>query len=96
MTMCAVPCEDCKFARWDYTLFRDNCGGIDYINNVIDPPYGEQFDLYCIKYRRFYIQTEITGNCKDGVSGVNNYPEICRAYYKERDEYLKQLKESKQ
>ena len=90
--MLPVQCEDCKFASWDYTLFRDNQSRYDIVTKMTRPPYNEQFDLYCAKHERFYLEEEITGDCPDGVPGDNNYSECCREYYRERDEYLEQLK----
>ena len=90
--MLPVQCEDCVYANWDYTLFRDNCAGYDYVNKRIIPPYREQFDFYCNKHKRFYLEEEITGTCRDGVYGPNNYSEICKQYYLERAEYIESLK----
>ena len=60
-----VQCEDCKFANWDATLFRDyeegRWEGAHYI-----PPYNEQFDVYCIKHECFFMEQEITGVCQVG------------------------------
>lgn len=90
--MCPVQCEDCKFASWDYTLFRDNQPRYDPITRTTRPPYNEQFDLYCNKHGRFYLEEEITGTCRDGIRGENNYSEVVHEFDKERKEYVKTLK----
>lgn len=88
--MCSVPCEDCVFANWDYTLFRD--GDDHWEGNHHVEPYTEQFDLYCSKHNRFLLEDEIDGSCTDGVRGKNNYHDTVMRYYEERDEYMKELK----
>ena len=54
-----VQCEDCKFANWDATLFRDHEEGRWEGGHYI-PPYNEQFDVYCIKERRHFIGFELS------------------------------------
>jgi len=92
MAMC-VQCEDCKFANWDATLFCDSdkghWEGAHYI-----PPYSDQFDFYCKKHRHFYLENEITGLCRDGIYGPNNYHDVCKKHYQEIDELNKKLKAS--
>ena len=85
-TMC-VQCEDCKFASWDFEFFRD--GNEHYEVEHYVPPYNEQFDFYCSKHERFYMEQDITGMCTDGIAGDNNYSEVCNEYYKEKELYLR-------
>lgn len=91
MTMC-VQFEDCKFANWDATLFCNSdkgyWDGMHYI-----PPYSEQFDFYCQKHERFYLEEEITGLCRDGTFGHNNYHDVCKKHYQEINELIKKLKQ---
>ena len=89
--MSHISCEDCKFASWDYTLFRD--GNAHYEGMHYVPPYSEQFDLYCAVRKRFFLEDEIPVDCTDGVFGENNYHEVVKEYEKEKGEYLKQLKQ---
>ena len=93
--MLPVQCEDCKFSNFDYTLFRDNQPRYDPYTRTTRLPSNVQFDFYCIKHERFYLEEEITGTCRDGISGENNYHECCDKYYKELQEYLEQLKKKK-
>lgn len=74
-----VHCEDCKFANWYFALFPEDFYlkyGCIYIP--------EQFDVYCKLNNKFFLETEITGNCKDGIYGNNNYHNICKNYYKQK------------
>jgi hypothetical protein len=80
-----VQCEDCKFANWDATLFRDHEEGRWEGGHYI-PPYNEQFDVYCIKHERFFMEQEITGDCQDGEYGPNNYHDVCHEHPEPRDE----------
>lgn len=91
MAMC-VQCEDCKFANWDATLFRDHEEGRWEGGHYI-PPYNEQFDVYCIKHERFFMEQEITGDCQDGEYGPNNYHDVCKEHYRQIDEFKKELKQ---
>ena len=91
MAIC-VQCEDCKFANWDATLFRDHEEGRWEGGHYI-PPYNEQFDVYCIKHERFFMEQEITGDCQDGEYGPNNYHDVCKEHYRQIDEFKKELKQ---
>ena len=91
--MC-VQCEDCKFANWDATLFRDHEEGRWEGGHYI-PPYSEQFDFYCSKHEQFYLEEEITGGCRDGISGPNNYHEVCVKHYHEIADFKEELKSKK-
>ena len=78
-----VQCEDCKFASWDMQLFAT--AGADH-------HYTEQFDLYCQKHNKFLLEQEAYGDCPDGMSGENNYHDVCLEYYRLRNKYLEMLK----
>ena len=85
-----VPCEDCKFSNWDASLFKDR-EGIQWEGMLI-PPYSEQFDFYCSKHERFYLEDEITGDCQDGEYGSNNLHDVCKEHRRKINEFYKELK----
>lgn len=93
MAMC-VQCEDCKFANWDASLFCDSEEGHWEGNHYVEP-YNEQFDFYCNKHERFYLEEEITGCCRDGISGPNNYHEVCVQHYREIADLKEELKKKR-
>ncbi len=90
-----VPCEDCRFANWDASLFKDReegqWEGMHYV-----PPYSEQFDFYCNKHECFYLEDEITGDCQDGEYGPNNFYNVCKEHRRKIDEFYKELKKKKE
>lgn len=90
-----VQCEDCKFANWDAVLFRDYTEGW-YEGIHYNPPYNEQFDLYCSCHNKFYLETELDFECNDGKYGINNYHDVCINHYREIDAFMKQLRENKE
>lgn len=90
ITTC-VQCEDCKFANWDATLFRDHKEGRWEGGHYI-PPYNEQFDVYCIKHKRFFLEQEITGDCQNGEYGQNNYHDVCKEHNRQIEEFKKALR----
>ena len=91
--MC-VQCEDCKFANWEAALFCDSEEG-HWEGNYYVEPYSEQFDFYCNKHERFYLEEEITGCCRDGISGPNNYHEVCIKHYREIADLKEELKKKR-
>ena len=93
MAMC-IQCEDCKFANWDASLFCDSEEGHWEGNHYVEP-YSEQFDFYCNKHERFYLEEEITGCCRDGISGPNNYHEVCVEHYREIADLKEELKKKR-
>lgn len=87
-----VQCEDCKFANWDMTFFPH--GPVKVLPGELPKePYSVQFEFYCSKHNKFILESEITGVCPDGIYGENNYYDVCKKFYKQREEYIKQLKE---
>jgi hypothetical protein len=40
------------------------------------------------------LENEITGLCRDGIYGPNNYHDVCKKHYQEIDELNKKLKAS--
>jgi hypothetical protein len=89
-----VPCEDCKFANWDASLFKDR-EEIQWEGMLI-PPYSEQFELYCKRHKRFYLENEITGDCQDGEYGPNNLHDVCKEHRRKINEFYKELKKKKE
>lgn len=87
----AVGCEDCRYANWEMKFFPD--GPVKVMPDEFPKdPYSVQFDVYCAKHNKFFLETEISGICPDGVYGENNYHEVCKEFYRQRKEYLEQLK----
>lgn len=80
-------CENCKFANWDFSLFPQDA--YRRYGCIVIP---EQFDLYCLLHKKFYLDSEIDGNCKDGEYGENNYSNICKEYYLQLDKQRQRLK----
>ena len=74
-----VQCEDCKFAIWEANLFAD--AGVEMLCS-------EQWDVHCTLHNRFFLDSEISGNCTDGLSGENNLHEVAHDFYQLRKRYL--------
>ena len=88
-----VLCKDCKYANWDATLFRDNkeghWEGMHYIQ-----PYSEQFDFYCSKHERFYMEQDAP-DCQDCELGDNNLYEVCKEHERQIEAFKEELKKKR-
>ena len=89
-----MRCEDCRYANWDASLFKDRTeghwDGAHYI-----PPYSEQFDVCCTKNMKFFLEENTPLDCKEGEQGENNYHEVCKEHYRQIREYITELKKNK-
>lgn len=84
-------CEDCRYANWDASLFKDRTEGYWEGTNYI-PPYSEQFDVLCTKTMKFFLVEDTPLDCNVGQLGENNYSQVCKAHRKQIIEYLTELK----
>ena len=77
-----VQCEDCKFAIWEANLFAD--AGVEMLCS-------EQWDVHCTLRNHFFLESEISENCTDGLPGENNYHKVAHDFYQLRKRYVNLL-----
>lgn len=81
-----MVCEDCMHSSWQWSAFLVFNENGNYL--------AEQFDFYCKKNDRFFLEGEAP-DCTEGIYGENDFHEVCHEYYKMMERYRVMFKKFK-